>query len=155
MKLPPDWSEFIALLSCHRVRYLIVGAHALAAHGSPRSTGDIDFLIEPTPGNARRLGQALRDFGFARLADEAHRFAEPDRMATLGQPPLRIDLMTSIAGVAFDEAWAGRLVVRLDEHEVGFLGREQLIANKRAAGRPKDLADLALLDEQEASGDGD
>lgn len=149
MKLPPDWNEFIGLLNSHRVRFLIVGAHALAANGRPRATQDLDIFVEPTLENAERLGAALAAFGFPALANEAHRFAELDRMATLGHPPLRIDIMTSIAGVDFEQAWKGRLRASFGGHEVGFLGREELLANKRAAGRAKDLADLALLAEIE------
>ena len=152
MNLPPDWNDLIAGLNRHGVRFLIVGAHALAANGRPRATQDLDIFVEPLLNNAQRLGEALRDFGFAALADEAHKFAEPDRMAVLGRPPLRIDIMTSIAGVDFDEAWRGRLEARFGEHEVSFLGRNELIRNKRAAGRPKDLLDVALLEEG-ASGD--
>jgi hypothetical protein len=148
--LPPDWNELISLLCSHRVRFLIVGAHALAANGRPRATQDLDIFVEPTPENAEYLGAALAEFGFSALAREAHRFAEPDRMATLGRPPLRIDIMTSITGVSFEQAWAGRLQATLGGHEIGFLGRDELIANKRASGRPKDLADLALLAEIEA-----
>jgi hypothetical protein len=147
MKLPPDWSEFIGLLNAHGVRYLVVGAHALAANGRPRATQDIDLLVEPTPQNTERLGKALHEFGFAELAQEAHQFTEPDRMATLGNPPLRIDIMSTISGVSFDEAFDGRLVAKFGDHEVGFLGREAFIKNKRASGRPKDLADIALLEE--------
>lgn len=149
MKLPRDWSEFIALLCSHRVRFLIVGAHALAANGRPRATQDLDILVEPTRANAKRLGAALADFGFTQLAHEAHRFAEMDRMATLGRPPLRIDIMTSITGVSFREAWKGRLRVPVAGQEVGFLGREALVKNKRASGRTKDLLDIALLEESE------
>lgn len=147
MDLPPDWSEFIAGLNRQGVRYLIVGAHALAANGRPRATQDLDVLVEPTPANAERLGRALRDFGFDALAREADKFAAPNRMATLGRPPLRIDLLTSIAGVGFEEAFRGRISGRFGEHEVSFLGRAELIRNKRAAGRPKDLLDIALLEE--------
>lgn len=145
MKLPPEWSELIGLLCAERVRFLIVGAHALAAHGRPRATGDLDLFVDPTPPNARRLGAVLAAFGYAAQAREAHRFAEPDRMATLGHPPFRVDLMTGISGVSFARAWQGRVRVKLGRHTVGVLGRRELIANKRAAGRPQDLADLAVL----------
>jgi hypothetical protein len=106
VKLPPDWSEFISLLFVHRVRFLIVGAHALAANGRPRATQDLDIWVEPTPENAERICAALTEFGFAGLGTAAAEFAQPNRMATLGRPPLRIDVMTSIDGVAFDDAWA-------------------------------------------------
>jgi hypothetical protein len=93
VKLPPDWSELIGLLCSHRVRFLIVGAHALAACGRPRATQDLDVLVEPTAANARRLCAALADFGFPALARASARFARPDRMATLGTPPLQKDLL--------------------------------------------------------------
>jgi hypothetical protein len=147
MKLPPDWSELIGLLCAERVRFLVVGAHALAVHGRPRATGDLDLFVDPTPENAARLCAALAAFGFPALARQARRFAEPDRMATLGQVPLRIDLMTGISGVTFAQAWKGRVRVRFGRHQVGILGRREFIANKRAAGRAKDIADLALLAE--------
>lgn len=153
MKLPPDWSEFIALLNVHQVRYLIVGAHALAASGRPRATQDIDFFVDPSVENAERLGRVLVEFGFSALAGEAQLFADPPRMATLGRPPLRIDVMNAIDGVTFEQAWAGRLEAPFGEHTVCFLGPAELRQNKRASGRPKDLADIALLDEMQSSFD--
>ena len=137
------------MLSFHRVAYLVVGAHALAVAGRPRATQDLDIFVDPGPENAARLGDALRAFGFPALADEAHRFAQPDRMATLGSPPLQIDVMTSITGLTFEEAWAGRVVARMGDVDVPFLGPDGLRRNKRASGRPKDIADLALLAEIE------
>lgn len=151
MKVPPEWSEFIGLLSAARVRFLIVGAHALAVHGRPRATGDLDLLVEPTERNAARVAGALRAFGFPALGRRERDFAVPDRMATLGRPPLRIDVMTSISGVSFAEAWRGRRRVRFGGHVVGVIGRAQFEANKRASGRPKDLLDLELLAETHRS----
>jgi hypothetical protein len=145
--LPPDWNEFIGLLNAQRVRYLIVGAHALAANGRPRATQDLDILIDRTRANVSRLAAALRAFGFGALADEAARFEEPERMATLGTPPLRIDIMNHIDGVHFKDAWKGRLTANFGDHRVHFLGLAALRANKLAAGRPKDMADIALIDE--------
>lgn len=145
MTLPPEWSEFIGLLCGARVRFLVVGAHALAVLGRPRATGDLDILVEPTPVNAERLTGALRDFGFAVLARRGKEFAIPDRMVTLGRPPLRIDVMTSITGVSFAEAWRGRRTLLVGGHRIGFLGRAEFERNKRAAGRPQDLLDLELL----------
>ena len=147
MKLPPEWSELIDLLISHRVRFLIVGAHALAAHGRPRATQDLDLFIDPTRANARRVGAAVADFGYPALAAEWPRFAERDRMATLGREPLRIDIITSISGVGFAQAWRGRMRAKYGKRTVGFLGRKELIRNKRASGRAKDLLDIALLEE--------
>ena len=147
MKLPPEWNEFIGSLISHRVRFLIVGAHALAAHGRPRLTADLDVLVAPSRANARRLGAALADFGYPALAQEWEHFAEPDRMATLGREPLRIDIMTSISGVDFTTAWKGRVMARSGRREISILGRSEFVTNKRASGRPKDLLDLALLEE--------
>ncbi len=147
MKLPLDWSAFFDSLCSHRVRFVVVGAHALAVQGRPRATQDLDVFVDPTEANARRLGAALADFGFPALARAWRRFARPDRMATLGVPPLQIDLLTSITGVSFRRAWASRVEVELDGRTVAFLGRDELRANKLAAGRPKDLADVAMLDE--------
>ncbi len=151
MELPPDWSEFIRCLGDHQVRYLVVGAHAMAASGRPRATQDIDFWVEPTRKNAERLCRALGEFGFPGLASAVAEFASPDKMATLGRPPLRIDIMTSIDGVDFSSAWAGRVTVTVGDRAIPFLGREALLANKRASGRPKDLADVALLEEGESA----
>lgn len=151
MGFPPDWSEFINCLCSHRVRFLVVGAHALAANGRPRATQDIDFLVEPTQANAKRLGAALADFGFGALAEQWREFAKPDRMVTLGQPPLRIDVMTSITGVTFGAAWKGRLRASVGGHEIGYLGRRELEQNKGSTGRAKDRSDLALLAEADDS----
>lgn len=150
MELPEDWSAFIDLLLAHEVRFLIVGAHALAALGRPRATQDIDFWVEPSRSNAERLCAALAEFGFPALADAVDEFTTPGRMATLGRPPFRIDVMTSIEGVDFEQAWTNRIEARFGQQRVGFLGRTEMIENKRACGRPKDLADIALLEEGES-----
>jgi hypothetical protein len=147
MDLPQDWNEFFRLLSSNRVRFLVVGAHALAANGRPRATADLDIFVEPTRANAKALVTALSAFGFAAFAAEAEAFATPDRMATLGNPPLRIDIMTSITGVKFAEAWKTRLAGKMGDNDVFFLGREALMKNKLASGRAKDLADVAILAE--------
>jgi len=144
---PPDWNEFISLLCSNRVRFVIVGAHALAANGVPRATGDLNVFVEPSAENARRMTTVLESFGFPALAEAAEKLAEPDRMATTGRVPLRIDIMTSIDGVSFEQAYEGRLEARLGPHLVPFLGLRELVTNKRKAGRTKDLLDIALLEE--------
>ncbi len=150
MKLPQDWNEFIGLLFAHRVRFLIVGAHALAASGRPRATQDLDVWVEPSLENAECICNALTEFGFAELGAARSEFAQPDRLATLGRVPLRIDVMTSIDGVIFSEAWAERLDAPFGEHRVGFLSRRLLIQNKLATGRTKDRLDVELLREGDA-----
>jgi hypothetical protein len=146
MDLPPDWNEFFRLFNSNRVRYLVVGAHALAAHGRPRATADLHVFVDPTSKNARAVASALTAFGFRVLANEVDAFATPDRMATLGRPPLRIDVMTSITGVSFADAWKTRKPGKMGDHRVAFLGRDALVRNKLASGRPKDLLDVELLE---------
>lgn len=146
MKLQTDLREFIALLSSHAVDYVIVGGHAVAFHGHPRFTGDIDIFVRPTSENATKLLAALDAFGFGDVGLDLAALTTPDRIVQLGVPPNRIDLLTSISGVTFDDAWRTRVLARLDGLPVAFLGREALLANKRASGRPKDLADIAELE---------
>lgn len=142
-----DFRDLLAAFAVTEVRFLVVGAHALAAHGVVRATGDLDLWIEPTESNARRVWRALIAFGAPvetlgiRLAD----FVQPDQVIQLGLPPYRIDLMTSISGVTFAEAWAERLEGMLFEVPVAFIGREAFLQNKRATGRPKDIEDVRSL----------
>lgn len=151
MQLPPDWSEFLSLLSRHRVKFLLIGAHALAAHGHPRATLDLDVFVEASPANARRIGRALAEFGFDTAADQAVHLATADRMMRLGREPLRIDILNQISGVSWAAAWKGRMAATLDNHRVFVIGRAELRRNKRASGRPKDVADLAVLDDAPAT----
>ena len=144
-KLQSDLREFIALLNSHAVEYLVVGGHAVAFHGHPRFTGDIDFLVRPTADNAARVLDAIREFGFGDLALEPEDFTTPERIVQLGRPPNRIDILTSISGVEFDEAWIGRVPAELDEQQVNFLGWDALIRNKKASDRDKDRSDVAKL----------
>jgi len=145
--LPPEWSEFLSSLTSRRVRFVVVGAHALAALGHPRNTADLDVFLEPSATNARRFGEAVGAFGLPALAAVAHELAEGQKMTRIGNPPLRIDVMNPIDGVTFAEAWAGRQRRRIDGIALAFLGEAEFRRNKRASGRPKDLLDLALLDE--------
>jgi hypothetical protein len=148
-KFPSEWSEFVALLVKHRARFLVVGAHALAAHGRPRMTADLDLWVEPSKLNSKRVCAALSDFGFGAFADFEW-LATPERGVhglQLGVEPLRLDLLKSISGVSFAEAWRGRLRTRLSGHTVYVIGLAAYLKNKRAAGRTKDLLDLALLEE--------
>lgn len=144
-KLQADLKEFIELLNSHSVEYLIVGGHAVAFHGHPRFTGDIDFFIRATPSNVQRLLAVLNDFGFGSLGITDRDLLEPKRIVQLGRPPNRIDLLTSISGVDFDSAWESRIDSIMDDQRVIMIGWNELLRNKKAAGRQKDLADVEEL----------
>jgi len=141
-----DFAEMLSALSDAGAEFLIVGAHALAAHGKPRATGDLDVWVRPTGENAQRVWSALAAFRAPRLGLTQDDLATPGIVFQIGVPPCRIDLLTEISGVAFDEAWERRVVLEIEGQRLPFLSRQDLIANKRAAGRPKDLADLAELE---------
>jgi len=128
---------------------VVVGGHALAYHGRPRYTKDLDVFVEPTPENAARLLLALADFGFSSLELKAADFDRPGMVVQLGIAPNRIDLLTAIDGVSFDQAWQGRVAGRFGTESVPFLGRRELLANKRAVGRLQDLADIEALESDE------
>jgi hypothetical protein len=145
MPLPEDWRAFIESLNSNGVEYVIVRAVALAYHGFPRYTGDLDVLIRNSPENAKRLESALAAFGFAALGLKAADFDEAYRVIQLGVPPNRIDLLTSITGVSFDEAWADRVEADVEGIPVSFISRQALVRNKRLTGRAQDKADLEAL----------
>lgn len=144
-KLQADLKEFIALLNSHRVEYLVVGGHAVAFHGHPRFTGDIDFFVRMTAANVQRLLSVLNAFGFGDLGITERDLLQPKRIVQLGHPPNRIDLLTSISGVEFDAAWETRVETVMDDQPVSMLGWDELLRNKKATGRQKDLADLEKL----------
>jgi hypothetical protein len=146
MALSKDWREFLELLNSRGVDYVIVGAQSLAFHGRPRHTGDLDILVRPTPANARLLLALLNQFGFKESNFKETDFLEPEQIIQLGRAPSRIDLLTSISGVSTNEAFAGKISAMLDGIPVFILGKNALIRNKRAVGRPQDLADLAVLE---------
>lgn len=148
MEAQQDFRELLALFNAHQVDYLIVGAHALAHHGAPRFTGDLDILVRPDPENARRILRALDAFGFGSLGLTAEDFTVPDKVVQLGVAPVRIDLVTSITGVSWVEAAAGQEEGHYGDVSVRYLGRKELLLNKRALGRKKDLADLEALGEE-------
>ena len=126
--------------------FLVVGAHAVAVHGRPRATGDLDVWIRPTGDNAQRVWSALSSFGAPLDQITLDDLTRPDLVFQIGRPPRRIDLLTSITGVEWSAAWEGREEVDLGDRRVPVLGRQALIANKRATARPQDLADLEGLD---------
>ncbi len=145
MRLPKDLREFVESLNSNEVEYVIVGAFALAFHGLPRYTGDIDILVRPSLENAQKLTRAIAGFGFSSVGLAAADFLEPNRVIQLGLAPNRIDLLTSITGLDFDEVWQDRVPSELDNLPVAFIGRGSLMKNKRATGRAQDKADLEAL----------
>ena len=148
MEAQKDFKELLELFNGHKIDYMIVGAYALAYHGAPRFTGDIDILIKPSTENAQRILCALAEFGFGALNLTIEDFQNPDSVVQLGVPPVRIDIMTSITGVPWEKADKGKVKGLYGDIPVHFLGRKEYIANKRAMGRKKDLADLESLGEE-------
>lgn len=144
--LSQDFREFVASLNASGARYLVVGGYAVALHGHPRYTKDIDIWIENTPDNASRVVKALDGFGFGSLGLTEADFLAPDQIIQLGYPPNRIDLLTSLSGVDFTVCYPARLDVDLDGMTVAFIDLENLKKNKRAAARTQDLADLENLE---------
>jgi hypothetical protein len=140
-----DHGDLFEAFERHGVRALVVGAYAVAFHAKPRFTKDLDIFVEPTLPNGERIIRALTDFGFAELGLTANDFASSGRIIQLGFPPNRIDLITSIDGVAFESAWANRIEGLLGGRSAFFIGKEELILNKQTSARPMDLADVALL----------
>jgi hypothetical protein len=143
--LSDDFKEFLQCLNAREVRYLVVGGHAVSFHGYPRFTHDVDVVVLPDAPNARALMAALADFGFTGVGLQAGDFLE-DITVVLGRPPDQIDIMTFLRGVDLMRAWERREAGHLDGVSVWFIGKLDLVANKRAVGRPEDLADIARLE---------
>jgi hypothetical protein len=144
-----DFIDFIGLLNTHNVEYMVVGAHALAYHGRPRHTGDLDIWIKPSLENAGKMINVLKDFGFGSLGLTEDDFLKENYVTQLGYPPLRIDILNSISGVNFDDAYKGRILGENDDLYVSFINISDFIANKKASGRPKDLGDIEALNKKQ------
>ncbi len=148
-----DFRDLLAEFNAHGVEYLVVGAHALAAHGHIRATKDLDLWIRPESTNAERVISSLKAFG-APLQDLTREdLVQPGLVFQIGVPPVRIDLVTSIDGIAFSEAWPARVQTAFADQPVAVLSREHLIRNKRASGRTQDLADAEWLEARPPKGD--
>ena len=147
MEIQPDFKELLELLNAHKVEYLIVGAYALAFHGAPRFTGDIDIFVRPEAKNAEKILAALDEFGFGSLDLTVSDFKDPDKVVQLGLAPVRVDLITSLTGLSYQEVFAGKTQGTYGDVPVCYIGRKELLANKRALGRKKDLADIEALGE--------
>lgn len=145
MPLTKDSRQFVECLNSNNVEFLVVDALAVSWHGFPRYSADIDFFVRPSPENAGRIVAALQQFGFGRLGIGTNDLSSEHREIQFGVEPNRIDLMTSISGVSFEDAWQSRVSSTLDGIEVNFIGRDALIRNKKASARPKDLIDIHEL----------
>ena len=148
MEIQQDFRELLELFNAHEVEYVIVGAYALAFHGVPRFTGDMDILVKPDSENAVKILAALKEFGFGSLDLNESDFKEPDRVVQLGVAPVRVDLITSLTGVSLQQVYSGKVPGSYGDVKVYYLGRDELLSNKRALGRKKDLADIEALGEE-------
>jgi hypothetical protein len=145
MNLSKDLREFVELLNSRKIKYLLVGGHAVAFHGFPRFTGDVDFFIDASPENAALVASAISDFGFDQLGLKEADFRGPETVVQLGRAPNRIDILTSVTAVSFAEAWETRVETKLDGLPVWVISKDLLLRNKLATGRPQDLADAKRL----------
>jgi len=143
--LPQDFREFLKLLNAQRVKYLVIGGYAVAYHGYPRATADMDVWVEVVPANADKIVAALKEFGFDLPELSAELFLTPEKIIRMGEPPIRIEIVTSISGVTFEDCYASRVIDELDGVTVSLIGLIDLKENKKASGRYKDLDDLENL----------
>ena len=148
MQIQKDYKELLELFNAHKVEYLIVGGYALAFHGAPRFTGDMDLFVKPDSTNAQKILTALEEFGMASLDLSQTDFTSLDNVIQIGVPPVRVDIMTSITAVDWEKAESGKVPGNYGDTQVYFIGRDEFIANKRALGRKRDLADLEAIEEQ-------
>ena len=146
MVLNKDFREFIELLNAHNIKYLVVGGYAVTVHGYPRYTNDIDIWLWINKSNAENLIEVLKDFGFGSLDIKVENFLNPNKVIQLGYPPNRIDLLTSISGVEFEDCYPKRVSIDVAGIKIDFIDIESLKKNKKASGRHKDLNDLENLE---------
>ena len=145
MDAQQDFKELLALFNALHIKYIIVGGYALAFHGAPRMTGDIDIFVEPSDDNALKVLEALKKFGFGNIGLKVEDFSQKNNVIQLGHPPVRIDLLTSLTGVSWGKAYATKKKGKYGGLFVFFISRELLLKNKRSVGRKKDQADLEAL----------
>lgn len=148
MEIQQDFKELLESFNKHKVEYVVVDGYALAFHGAPRYTGDMDIFVNSDAINAARIMAALEDFGFGSVGLTATDFESPNQIIQLGVPPVRVDIVTSITGVSWEDAFSNRVQAKYGDIPVYFIAREQFLLNKRALGRKKDLADLEALGEE-------
>ena len=145
MNVPKDYEDFFVLLNERKVKFLIIGAYALAYHGCPRYTGDIDIFVSADPNTAGKVLAAIESFGFKGVGITKKDFQKPDTIIQLGYPPLRIDLVMEIDGVSFNTAWKNREKGFFGKQKVFYISKKDFIRNKKASNRAKDKLDIELL----------
>jgi hypothetical protein len=148
MTLDPDFEDFIKLLNQHEVDYMIIGGYAMAFHGKPRYTGDLDIWIDISETNAQKMLSVIKDFGFSSLNFDREDFLRENLINQLGYPPLRIDILTSIDGINFKDAYPQKQVIIIEDFTANYIGLNDLIQNKNASGRQQDLVDVNTLQKQ-------
>jgi len=146
MRVEKDYQEFLRLLNKHKVKYCIIGAYAVAFYAKPRYTKDLDIFVEPTVDNAKKILKVLEEFGFGELQITEDELAQEGNIFQLGYEPVRIDLLTKIEGLKFQEVWTNRVTGDYGTEKVFFIGLDDLIKNKRISGRPSDKVDIELLE---------
>lgn len=146
IRLPPDFKELLRLLNLKKIEYLVVGGYAVALYGHPRATGDIDIWIAVSKNNSQKIIEVLKEFGFDVTELEENLFLGKDKVIRMGEPPLRIEILTSIDGVKFDECYKNKNTVQIENTPVNFISLSDLKKNKKASGRLQDLADLENLE---------
>jgi hypothetical protein len=153
MILEKDFEDFVKLLNKYNVAYMVVGGYALALHGKPRHTGDLDIWIDVSEDNAAKLVLVLHEFGMGSIGLEKEDFLKPGFMSQIGYPPLRIDILNSIDGVSFSEAILGMQIIHLDDDLfLNYIGLDDFLTNKQASGRKQDLADIREIKKLQAKG---
>lgn len=145
--LSPDFREFVELLIKHEVKYLITGGYAVGIYGHPRYTGDIDIWVEASEKNGKQLVAVFNDFGLSSFSLSTDHFSKPEQVIQIGYPPHRIDILTSVDGVSFSEAYPSKNIVEIDGLKINFIGLQDLIKNKKASGRGIDLDDIKNLEQ--------
>jgi hypothetical protein len=148
MEVQSDFRDLLELLNKHRVEYMLVGGYALAFHGAPRYTGDMDIFVRVSSQNAVRIMAALNEFGFGSVGLAAEDFQKENRVVQLGVPPVRVDIVTSLTGISWEDAYSNRVQGKYGDITLFYIGRDQFISNKKATGRKRDLADLEALGEE-------
>jgi hypothetical protein len=149
MLTSPDFRELLKIFEKHKIRYLVVGGYAVMKYSEPRFTKDLDVLIAPDQDNANAVYSALKEFGAPLENLTSDDFTHEDYFYQMGRAPLRVDIMMSIPGISFDEAWENRKVVELNDLKILFISRSDLIRSKEASGRPQDMIDIDKLKEAE------